>query len=633
MRKVAYNKHTIDGLLEGVQLLLRFIHKYTLRLASIPLSRWSAFLGLIAVFLSLSGLTISAQDSLIPLPPLPSEPLVTLDQSQNSGAFTIEYPSAARPARITRKFIPPDKTNSHEGINLYAPAGTNIKSGSGGKIKKVVTSNDALNYGVYVVIATNHNGITYRVTYAGLQNITVIAGQYVGLGVVIGQSAGNNNGAVKVVVQTPKGGMSGFKLPNVADPRPLIKLPQLRLRPTVNNLRLRSAPNLEAEIVGFVHTWSLLYTPETHYTALSKVEKQNQWLRVTRNSETYFVAAWYLEAVSRRDPDAKRPKIPLAGINLDINHPLGIPNPLPLKNLGWVRMTYNLSYNPSNGTHGNTDIAATYNRYRPVLKQYADNGNKIVLVLTHQFYGEGAGYVWEQMNTAQWQTLTARYADLARQVAAQYAGQNIVYAYQIWNEQDTLPGNGRAAVPIPAGDYAYLLSQTISAIRSVDGKAKIITGGHISGNALGVNYAKATLNAMPASIRPDGIAFHPYGVGPKGSPFNLFGIIDDAVRAWSLVMPGAPLWITEWGVLDHQGNDAIAGQVSEHATAFLNTLNNAEFKGAVTGALWYAWADSMDNGYGLVNAANQPKEPLYSSFLNYNQQPSNAPQFTDAAYG
>lgn len=595
-----------------------------------------AFWSILAAFISLSGIGVQAQDPLISVPvqpvPAPPESSSAVDSSQHTGAFSIEYPSAARPARITRKFVPPGKPNSHEGIDIYAPGGTAIKAGNAGVVRKVVTSNDALNYGAYIVIVTRQNGVTYRVTYSGLQNISVTQGQYVGLGVVIGQSAGIK-GAIKLVVQTPKGGISGFKLPDVADPRPLINLPQLRLRPTVNNLRVRVAPNLDSEIIGFVHTWSLLPTPDSHYTALWKAGKQNQWLRIIRNGQTSFVAAWYLEVVSRRDPDAKRPKIPLAGMNLDLNHSLGTPYAPSLKNLGWVRMTYNLSYNPANGTYGNTDISATYNRYYPVLKQYADNGNKVILVFTHQFYGEGAGYVWEQMNTSQWQALTTRYADLARQVAAQYAGQNIVYAYQIWNEQDTLPGNGRAAVPIPSGDYAYLLSQTISAVRSVDGKAKVITGGHISGNALGVDYARATLNAMPTGVRPDGIAFHPYGVGPKGSPFNLFGVIDDAVRAWSSVMPGSPLYITEWGVLDHQGNDAIAGQVSDHAVAFLNTLNSTEFKGAVAGAMWYAWADSMDNGYGLVKASNQPKEPLYSAFLNYYQRPSSTPQFAGPSYG
>jgi hypothetical protein len=97
-------------------------------------------------------------------------------------------------------------------------------------------------------------------------------------------------------------------------------------------------------------------------------------------------------------------------------------------------------------------------------------------------------------------------------------------------------------------------------------------------------------------------------------------------------MPGVPLWITEWGVLDHQGNDALAGQVRDHALGFLNTLNGS-FNGAVAAAVWYAWADSMDNGYGLVNAANQPKEPLYSAYLNNATRPASTRLAGRPAYG
>jgi hypothetical protein len=31
--------------------------------------------------------------------------------------------------------------------------------------------------------------------------------------------------------------------------------------------------------------------------------------------------------------------------------------------------------------------------------------------------------------------------------------------------------------------------------------------------------------------------------------------------------------------------------------------------------MWYAWADGMHNGYGLVNTSDQPKQPLYDRFL------------------
>jgi hypothetical protein len=77
-------------------------------------------------------------------------------------------------------------------------------------------------------------------------------------------------------------------------------------------------------------------------------------------------------------------------------------------------------------------------------------------------------------------------------------------------------------------------------------------------------------------------------------------------------MSGAPIWITEWGVLDH--NTDPVGPVGDYAAGFVDRLKRL-YSGKVAAAIWYAWADGMHNGYGLVNASDQPKEPLYSRFL------------------
>jgi hypothetical protein len=162
--------------------------------------------------------------------------------------------------------------------------------------------------------------------------------------------------------------------------------------------------------------------------------------------------------------------------------------------------------------------------------------------------------------------------------------------------------------------YANLLTQSILSIRLNDPRARIITGGHISGNVLGTGYATSVLNLMPSDVRPNGIAFHPYGVGPEGSPFNIFGIIDDSIKAWSGVMPNTPMWITEWGVLDYANDEGIVQAVTDHASGFMQVIEQ-KFPGMIATAAWYAWAEGMDNGYGLVNDQNQPRQPLYDSFL------------------
>jgi hypothetical protein len=573
---------------------------------------------LAAVLLSTASIGIAAAQE-IPLP-LPEPPLSGASFAQMrlnpNGPFRVIYPSAARPARITRKFIKPGPNRTpNEGADIYAPLGTAVIAGAPGVVRIVVPENDSLNMGAYVRIRTIHQGVRYNVTYAGLQNIQVTEGQRVEIGDVIGQSAGFND-SMKLVIQASQGGLNlnGFRLRNILNPRKVLHLPGIRVQPTEYNLRLRAAPNTGAAILGQVNPWDLLPVRSDHYIALVRAGKQNAWIPVRRPGVgPAFVAAWYVQVVSKNDPGLEL-GAPAAGMNLDLNFQYGTPPAAPLSELGYVRLGYNVSYNPANGTYGNTDLNTAYARYQPAIRRYSDAGIRVIVVLTHQFYGEGQGYNWDQMSRSQWQNLSAQFAAMAGQVASQYAGQRAIYAYQIWNEQDSAPG-ARAAVPVPSAEYALMLAQAITAIRSADPNAVVITGGHISGPDAGPVYARAVLAALPAGIMPDGIAIHPYGRGPAGSPFNVFGTIDESILKWSRVMPGRPLWITEWGVLDRQNEPGIAAQVAEHATGFLNVIET-KYRGAVAAAVWYAWADGMDNGYGLVNRQNQPKEPLYSSYLN-----------------
>jgi hypothetical protein len=239
---------------------------------------------------------------------------------------------------------------------------------------------------------------------------------------------------------------------------------------------------------------------------------------------------------------------------------------------------------------------------------------KVLMVFTHQLFGEGAGYNWPSMDTGRWNDLIPKYADFAKRTAQLFAGTGLVHAYQIWNEQDTAPAVARAAVPIPAADYANMLTQTIRAIRTVDTHTPIITGGHVGGPGTGGAYARATIAAMPPDVRPDGIASHPYGRGVAGHPFSPFGALADEVQVYTTVLAGKPMWITEWGVLDRQGDMSVAQSATDYAAGFINIVKN-QFPGQIAAAIWYAWADGMDNGYGLVDAADRPKPTLYDRFL------------------
>jgi hypothetical protein len=79
-------------------------------------------------------------------------------------------------------------------------------------------------------------------------------------------------------------------------------------------------------------------------------------------------------------------------------------------------------------------------------------------------------------------------------------------------------------------------------------------------------------------------------------------------------MPARPVWITEWGVLDRQFQPEYTPEVTTYADGFLKIIRT-QFPGQVACATWYAWADTMDNGFGLVNQNGQPKQPLYDLYL------------------
>lgn len=521
--------------------------------------------------------------------------------------FVLNWPVDVLPGRITRGFNVDLGGRRNEGVDIFAPLGTTVRATISGTVTVVMREQTALGYGQYVQIGTTHNGVNYVVTHAFLRDITVRQGQAIKAGDVIGQSGAEN---IRVVVQQPGAGLPGYVLPAVIDPTPLVYWGNLRLQPTTDRLRVREKPGTEFAILTQVNMTDLLETLETHGRTLTKIGQNGQWINVrTPDGKIGYTAAWFLSAVSLDIPD----RVKITGVNLDLMHPRGRPAPNRLGNMGWVRFVYNVSYNPNNNSYGNTDLQAAYSRYRPFIEQYARAGYKVILVITHQTYGEGAGYYWPGMNSDKWRELTLRLAGMLKVIAGQYAGQNLVHVYQIWNEQDAHIGAG-SSVPMPAGNYAFLLAECIRAIRSVDRSVQIITGGHTGGPANGVAYARQTITALPPGVTVDGIAHHPYGRGATpGLPYAPFGHIDDEIRAYGSILPGKPTWITEFGVLDRP-NDS-PDQVANYATSFVKHIKQ-RWPGQVAAAIWYAWAQGMHNGYGLVGTDDRPRQPLYDRFVN-----------------
>jgi murein DD-endopeptidase MepM/ murein hydrolase activator NlpD len=534
---------------------------------------------------------------------------VYLTDGHLTDRFTIGWHSDARPARIVSRFnadIPnvsvgglPAGTRKNEGIDANAPENSVLRAPIAGTVIAPPPFPPALGYGNVVQISTIFDGKPYQVTITRLKRIDVRVGQTVGEGTPIGTAAGATS---KVVVRD----LSGINAVAL-DPTPLIYWATLRLQATGDGVRVRAQAGTQFPILGSLNRNDLAEPLESHGRTLEKVGVLNEWLKLrTPSGIEGFSAAWLLNAVSRE------PLGDLPGVNLDAKHPLGKPAPARVAPLGWVRMAYKAV--PTQGFPTINDAHAFYD---PILAGYAAAGVRVIVVLTHQTFGEGAGFNWQEMystDRGRWNDYIPLFVNAAKSVATRYAGRNIVAAYQIWNEQDTEPVNAVAAVPIQASDYGKLLGQTAAAIRSVDPAAKILSGGHTRGPVAGANYARATLSAIsPVSARPDALAIHPYGRGAPGTNprYAPFGLLDDEVNAYFPIL-NVPVWFTEWGVLNlpNDAPSAIAG----YASGFLQHIQ-LNFGTKVEAALWYAWADTMDNGYGLVNAADQPKQPLYDQYM------------------
>jgi len=487
-------------------------------------------------------------------------------------------------------------------VSIAAPAGTAVKAAADG-----------------TVLSANGNMVEIRssdfvVIYGNLRNLKVQAGQKLTAGTLLGESAGPDS--IQLAVLQP------------LDPAPMLPAPVVKpvtgntttapkpgpgekfyLTPTQTGLRIRETPK-DGKPVGQASPGAILEVIEPISEAKAKLGVKDTWVNVrTLNGLTGYSAGEFLAVFDGHIPTGST-----LGMNLDMHNRLGHPAPERMNGIGWIRVKYNVSFNPDNNTYGNTDVDGAFRRLKPFLEPYVRAGIKVLVVFTHQLYGEGAGYNWPLMDTGRWNDLIPKYADYARRAVSLLQSANLAHCYQIWNEQDTSPSVARAAVPIPAKDYANMLTQTIRAIRSVDKTTPIITGGHVGGPSSGGIYARTTLANMPADVRPDGIASHPYGRGVATNKFSPFGALEEEIQRYAAVMPGKPVWLTEWGVLDRQGDMSIVQDVNVYATGFMNIIKN-QFPGQVAAAIWYAWADGMDNGYGLVDSDDKPKRGLIEKFL------------------
>jgi len=515
--------------------------------------------------------------------------------------FVLEWPTSARPMALLERFnADAERGDLRRSISVLSQENANVICAAAGEA--VAAAGDSIQ------VETLVDGERYISTYEGVKDALVSAGDQLALGQIIAKSSGDR---LSLTVQNPPDkGLTLLGYDNVMNPRDYIYIPQLRARPVTDGLRVRKLPSLFASIVGRVYSWHLLEPQEHHGRAMEKIGVENSWLKVRSVTGVEgYTAAWLLRATTLDEGQEVFPGVNPVGVNLDVFHPLGRPAPAKLGGLGWVRFGYNVS-----NARGSEDINAALQRYLPQIEAYRNAGYRVIFATSHQTYGEGKNefWPWSQMTAAKWRLLRRRFADMMGRIAAQWADRDLVAAWQIWNEPDSL--SGVASVRMSAEYYGKMFDEVYRAIRSADSNVNIITAGFNSGPVRGSAYARRMLRQLSDGVLPDGLAFHPYGRGVNGHPlYSRFGHIDESVWAYSSVLPEKPLWITEFGVLDRPGDSA--GQIARYATDMVRYLKT-QYPGRIATLVWYAWAQGMHNGYGLVDSAGKPRPPLTEKFLS-----------------
>jgi len=524
--------------------------------------------------------------------------------------FVLEWATNHRPMSLKATYNDkPAGGELNESMDILTEKNADVLCAASGTVIAIRGSNNEFGYRSHIQIETFIDGEQFITTYEGTKEYKVKLRDKVTIGQEIAKC---RNRRLRIIVQNPPNeGVDIFKLKNIVNPRDYIYIQGLRVRPISDGLRVRSLPSLDGTIVGKIYTWDLVEPLEHHGRAIEKMGVQDKWIKVRLLDGTEgYTAAWYVEATTKIDGSEVFLGVNPVGVNLDVHHTKGTPDPSQLGELGWVRFGYNVS----NGT-GSEDINAALQRYLPIMQQYRQAGYRIIFTTSHQTYGEGKMeyWPWPNMTDAKWITLTDRFADMMNKIARQWASRDIISAWQIWNEQDA-PIGATSSVPMQPHNYTRMFARVYQAIRTEDSSVQILTGGFTGGPDNGAAYARKVVENLPSNAKPNGIAFHPYGRGVNGHPiYTQFGHIDASILAYSAVMSNNPLWITEWGVLDRPDDDP--KEIAKYALSFIQYLK-ARYPGKIATMIWYAWAQGMHNGYGIVDKNGKARPPLTSSFLS-----------------
>lgn len=205
-------------------------------------------------------------------------------------SFRWEVWPTVEPALVTQAFGEnPDYYGQfglpgHEGLDLRAPLGTDVRVVTGGTVFAVHTDPDTHNYGIHVRVRHERLDGTFQTVYAHLQTALVTVGQAVTAGQIIGKADNTGNiiggtSHLHLMMKREQGGTPGWPA-NIIDPTPWAKALRPGAFPAPPPAGIDLLPYLKGD--GRIYMIQASWGPQEK---LRTVDMGAGWFRQQKNRE------------------------------------------------------------------------------------------------------------------------------------------------------------------------------------------------------------------------------------------------------------------------------------------------------------------------------------------------------------
>lgn len=248
------------------------------------------------------------------------------------------------------------------------------------------------------------------------------------------------------------------------------------------------------------------------------------------------------------------------GWNIDLIH--NAPPPALFTGTGGIRLVADVSGALGPNTYGNVDLRPFFDRIRNYLRQMKAAGLRPLVVFTHETYGEGQSYNWEQMehSLSEWQRWKGEafplFKDVVRGIDEEMNGEWDV----AFGNQNDKPPQITDSIYIAPEIYGVLFRDFYPLVKSVNPRIQVVTAGFVRSAVDVRDYIRA---ARIADVM-DGWGWHPYQAGATAVPYLKSRNIEPDLNILQNAFPGKRGFLQEFGGFESKDNPAIF-HVNEHA--------------------------------------------------------------------